>query len=436
MVESVVRYRRQLAAMNDEPATDEETPFIGTPPLRRGSSKSFGTEGQSGIGGASDEYSGLQVGHDNEPLIFENETAKEESALRIASQVFLPFLIAGVGMVCAGLLLDIVQCQALVVAFLASVAAVGLGFIPDGTYNLRHGLVLCASALTTASLASFILGVIMIFVIIGSREFGINPDNVATPIAASLGDLTTLALLAFTAKWLYAGQNRWPLIAPKERLLRKYLNDGEEMSSNKRGAQDGLDSRDLCHVDQQVWGMILGYAVGIYKGIAVFQPVINGAGGNLAAVQASRLSTFLHTRCPFGQLPASCHGTVWANPCKLFADPGSESATIRVLLAFVIPGHVIFALFIAFFNAGHTAVSPAFMAFYLTAAVLQVTLLLYSCHVLVHWMWKKSIDPDNSAIPYLTALGDLLGTGFLAIAFHFLFALGIDHKDSTIEALS
>lgn len=31
-----------------------------------------------------------------------------------------------------------------------------------------------------------------------------------------------------------------------------------------------------------------------YHGIAVFSPVINGVGGNLVAVQASRLSTGLH----------------------------------------------------------------------------------------------------------------------------------------------
>jgi solute carrier family 41 len=36
----------------------------------------------------------------------------------------------------------------------------------------------------------------MVLVIILSRHFKINPDNVATPIAASLGDLTTLSLLA------------------------------------------------------------------------------------------------------------------------------------------------------------------------------------------------------------------------------------------------
>lgn len=43
----------------------------------------------------------------------------------------------------------------------------------------------------------------MIGVIIASRKVGINPDNVATPIAASLGDLITLSLLAGISTGLY-----------------------------------------------------------------------------------------------------------------------------------------------------------------------------------------------------------------------------------------
>lgn len=55
---------------------------------------------------------------------------------------------------------------------------------------------------------------------------------------------------------------------------------------------------------------------------------------------------------------------------------------------------------------------------------LQVAFLLYSAHIMVHWMWVKRIDPDNSAIPYLTALGDLLGTALLAASFSILYEIG------------
>ena len=50
----------------------------------------------------------------------------------------------------------------------------------------------------------------------------------------------------------------------------------------------------------------------------------------------------------------------------------------------------------------------------------QVLILLYVCQLLVAWMWSSSIDPDNAAIPYLAALGDLLGTLLLFIVFRLL----------------
>lgn len=48
----------------------------------------------------------------------------------------------------------------------------------------------------------------MIFVIFLSRRIHVNPDNVATPIAASLGDITTLGLLAYIARFLYSGTGK------------------------------------------------------------------------------------------------------------------------------------------------------------------------------------------------------------------------------------
>ena len=44
-------------------------------------------------------------------------------------------------------------------------------------------------------------------------------------------------------------------------------------------------------------------------------------------------------------------------------------------------------------------------------------------------MWIKHTDPDNSAIPYLTALGDLLGGGLLAITFELLYLVGDRDND-------
>ena len=56
-------------------------------------------------------------------------------------------------------------------------------------------------------------------------------------------------------------------------------------------------------------------------------------------------------------------------------------------------------------------------------------ILLHTAHWLINYMWKCSIDPDNSAIPYLTALGDLLGGGLLALAFELLYLVGHEESD-------
>lgn len=43
----------------------------------------------------------------------------------------------------------------------------------------------------------------MVMVIYGSHKFKVNPDNVATPLAASIGDIVSNTVLAVTAQYMY-----------------------------------------------------------------------------------------------------------------------------------------------------------------------------------------------------------------------------------------
>lgn len=89
-------------------------------------------------------------------------------------------------------------------------------------------------------------------------------------------------------------------------------------------------------------GVILDYTVSAYKGIAVFQPVINGVGGNLVAVQASRLSTWLHRRGRPGELTIRSTNdgftsNICVSPLSTFCTGGVHAKTARVLLLLVCP---------------------------------------------------------------------------------------------------
>lgn len=411
-----------------------------------------------------------------------------------AMQMFVPFLLAGFGMVAASLLLDKVQhwpvyqnvtevyilvpallglkgnlemtlasrlsthanlghldtqnqmislitgnlalilCQAIVVGFLASVAAVIFGWVPTGEINVKHTLLLCASSIVTAFGASFILGFVMVGVIIISRYFNINPDNVATPIAASLGDLTTLACLSWLASIFYHTMDTHPYLTSSSIVLGLLMVPiwawiASRNEHTHKVLFSGWSPVITAMIISSIGGLILDFTVSEFKGVAVFQLVINGVGGNLVAVQASRISTELHSIAQPGRLPH--HMQVCMSPCSAFCDKKetSHAGTAQMLMLMVIPGHLIFTYTISYLEAGHTSLTFIFVAVYLSAALLQVFLLLYIAQIMTLNMWKLGIDPDNSAIPYLTALGDLLGTLLLGIAFHFLYIIGDRDSD-------
>lgn len=110
---------------------------------------------------------------------------------------------------------SVFQCQAIVVGFFGSLVAIVMGAIRNGgAVSLDHAYLLVASSLVTASLASFVLGLITAGVIVFSRHCHINPDNVATPIAASLGDITSLALLSWISTILYESIDKQDWLAP------------------------------------------------------------------------------------------------------------------------------------------------------------------------------------------------------------------------------
>ncbi|KAL1244362.1 Solute carrier family 41 member [Trichinella spiralis] len=327
--------------------------------------------------------------------------------------------------------LCLIETQANVISLFASFLAILLRWITNGEVIFVNIVVLIASSMSTGISASFFLSLVMISVILLCRYFGINPDNVATPIAASLGDLVTLTMLAYIGSFYLLVIGRpiivctliiFGLIA----LLPVCFLGSWKNKDTKEVVLNGFSPIICSMLISSGSGFILGRSVTQFKGIAVFQPIINGIGGNLVAIQASRISTYLHKNEKLGKVASYLRGRQAANPFWVFFGKQPHITAAWVLVSFVGPGHAFFALIISFLNAGHTTVSLKFMLFYLGAAYVQVFILLYFCFVGVHMLWKWKMNPDDIAIPYLTALGDFLGTLLLYICFYIMSSLG-DH---------
>ncbi|XP_067164703.1 solute carrier family 41 member 2 isoform X2 [Apteryx mantelli] len=377
----------------------------------------------------------------NEDMIVEGSRKQpKESSSIMALQILVPFLLAGFGTVSAGMVLDIVQhwdvfknvtevfilvpallglkgnlemtlasrlstavnigkmdspiekwnliignlalkqVQATVVGFLAAVAAVILGWIPEGKYRFDHSILLCSSSVATAFIAS----------LLQETYYYVSP-------------LVGAFFLALTPMGI--------VIAAKHPATRTVLHSGWEPVITAM-------------IISSIGGLILDTTVSDPNlvGIVVYTPVINGIGGNLVAIQASRISTYLHLHSIPGELPEEAKGCYY--PCRTYYGTGVNNKSAQVLLLLVIPGHLIFLYTIHLMKSGHTSLTPIFIAVYLFAALLQVFTLLWIADWMVHHFWKKGKDPDSFSIPYLTALGDLLGTALLAMGFHFLWLIG------------
>ncbi len=214
--------------------------------------------------------------------------------------------------------------------------------------------------------------------------FHVNPDNVATPIAASLGDLVTLVILAHAAsifRWsVSSSPNLGPVcIAGYLVLLPGLVWLAQGTASTRAVLWSGWTPILSAMAISSAGGTILNRAILAYSDIAAYQPVINGVAGsidrmgwvyskialqpflseqlmrylalshrlgNLVSVQASRISTSLHQ--------AGRGGPGDNLPKDILTSGESEThrQTARLLLALVVPGHIVFNLLINLLHKG------------------------------------------------------------------------------------
>jgi solute carrier family 41 len=141
-------------------------------------------------------------------------------------------------------------------------------------------------------------------------------------------------------------------------------------------------------------GLILSTVVQFFNGFVVFQPIINGVGGNLVSVQASKISTMLHQGTIFGEMPSytkilevpwralfgksnvtfffitkiSLHGFF---VFKIFSVPYAKTA--RILIVMMIPSAILFIFLADFIHMNQSTIGAPFVFSYLFVSLIQVS---------------------------------------------------------------
>ncbi|PWN37677.1 uncharacterized protein FA14DRAFT_163441 [Meira miltonrushii] len=319
----------------------------------------------------------------------------------------------------------------------------------DPSLKLRNSyfefVLVIATAMLSASVSSAILGSFMCALVVVTRQMGMNPDNIASPLAGSLGDLLTLTLLglfsSFMARFegtilatvillaLAGACAMFFLAAYRNAYVRELLSSGWIPLLIAMFISSGA-------------GIVLDTFVQKFEGFALLVPVLTGLPGAVAAIFVSRTSTALHSGrnakpnarqrsrfFMFGGDRSGISGWIsdkyerfapqwlqdiggptegWLAPCTLFG------LGMVVTTAFI--------LFVRF--TGQMTFGIPFLLLFVTVCSIAFSCALVIAHVFTLLLWRFDYDPDIYCLPFITSLVDVIGQALLVMAYFIAISLG------------
>ena len=75
-------------------------------------------------------------------------------------------------------------------------------------------------------------------------------------------------------------------------------------------------------------GIMLERALNIYEDMAIYQPVVNGVGGNLVSIYASRLSTVLYRTSQMGDWASWSPKSIYLYPFEAFMGKNNHESNV------------------------------------------------------------------------------------------------------------
>lgn len=323
----------------------------------------------------------------------------------------------------------------------------------DPTLRMHNGyfefVLVLATGMLSASLSSAVLGNFMCALVVVARRLGANPDNIASPLAASLGDLLTLTLVGLVASSLVRFEGTGLATVIFVLLMaacgvcffvtRKNSYVKELLSS-------GWVPLILAMFISSGAGLVLDSFVQEFEGFALLVPVITGLPGACAAILVSRTSTQLHagkgevalrdqhegqhhrrhgsggffsldgssTRRHHRGPLAFLHRHL-IHPLLTLSRPPEGYLIPATLLTLGLLIELLFLL-VVFLTSQLTFSWPFALCFSL-ASLLALGFALALAHAMTMELWKRDYDPDIYCLPFVSSIVDVVGQALLVGAY-------------------
>ncbi|KAI8999121.1 hypothetical protein BD414DRAFT_433700 [Trametes punicea] len=282
-------------------------------------------------------------------------------------------------------------------------------------------IMVAASAMCAACVSSVLLGSFMCTLIVICRHFGLDPDNIAPPVAACLGDLVTLSLLGVIAELLLhvldtpiplilavvlAGAAvGWAFITYRNEHVKHLLKEGWSPLFVAMAISSGT-------------GIVLDTFVERYSGFALLAVVIAGLPGGVSSIFVSRLSTALHA--------AATKASSLVSAVQELSDDRQHPSPGLVMLTLIsvsLPVEIIFLAAVSLL--GWINLPLVFIVLQVIFFLIAITISLFIARLTTNFLWKRNLDPDMYALPFQSALTDLVGQLLLVACYEVASLLGV-----------
>ncbi|WP_370456343.1 magnesium transporter [Thermococcus sp. GR6] len=290
----------------------------------------------------------------------------------------------------------------IVIAMLLSLIPVTILWAIGVIQGIRyHALQILLIVVSSTILVSLILGYFTAFVTIFAFRKEVDPDSMAAPLVASMGDLLTIpALIAFillleTSKETFWGSNLilillFLLLLAISRVRKAEIVEFKELFTiiTALALLSLISGFTLQRFSDLIGAsIILGFAY----------PSILSSFGNYGSIIAAKTSTALH----LGEIDGYLSKEPFMEILALFLTTPIVGVLINV-----------FGAGIAHFIAG--AEPRIVYELTLSYPLMALFIMLYS-YTISYFLFQKNIDPDNVAIPLISNNSDIFGTIYVVI---------------------